>query len=76
MALDFEQQRTLGIMAGTMAQWLRDNPDAADNVDENGFSDADEVGMYALATGFLRMYKECLDAGIITPPQIPPKTIQ
>lgn len=76
MSLNFGQQQTLGIIAGTLAQWLKDNPDAADNVDENGFSDADEVGMYALATGFLRLYKECLEAGIITPPQSPPKQLQ
>ena len=68
MALDLEAQRTLGVMAGTLAQWLRENPDPRDEVNEQGEADADEFGMYALATGFLRLYKECLDAGIIIVP--------
>lgn len=66
MALDYANQVTLGIMAGTLAQWLRDNPESLD-VDEKGLGDADEFGMYAMATGFLRMYRELLEAGIVQP---------
>lgn len=68
MALSFAQQQTLGIMAGTLAQWLRDNPEALEP-DEEGLSDADEFGMFSLATGYLRMYKELLDLGVIKVPQ-------
>ncbi len=57
MALDYEHQVSLGLMAGTLAQWLRDNPEATD-VDEAGLGDADEFGMHVMATGFLRMYYE------------------
>jgi hypothetical protein len=61
MALDYQTQVSLGLMAGTLAQWLRDNPEARD-LDEKGLGDADEFGMYALSTGFLRMYHELLQA--------------
>ena len=67
MALDFEQQQTLGLMAGTLAQWLRDNPEALEP-DEDDLGDADEFGMFAMATGFLRMYKELLELKVIIPP--------
>lgn len=66
MSLDYQQQVTLGLMAGTLAQWLRDNPEALD-VDEKGLGDADEFGMFAMATGFLRMYKELIEAGVVQP---------
>lgn len=67
MALDFEQQQTLGLMAGTLAQWLRDNPEALEP-DEDGLGNADEFGMFAMATGFLRMYRELLESGAIKVP--------
>ena len=67
MALDFEQQQTLGLMAGTLAQWLRDNPDALEP-DDNDLGDADEFGRFAMATGFLRMYRELLELGVIKVP--------
>jgi hypothetical protein len=70
MALDFEQQRTLGLMAGTLAQWIRDNPDALEP-DEDGLSNADEYGMFSLAMGFLRMYRELLELGVIKVPTQP-----
>jgi len=60
MTIKYEHQVSLGIMAGTLATWVRDNPQAQD-VDNKGVGDADEFGMYALATGFLRMYYELLD---------------
>lgn len=66
MALDYGQQVTLGLMAGTLAQWLRDNPDALEP-DEQGLGDANEFGMYAMATGFLRMYRELLELGVVKP---------
>lgn len=66
--LDTEQQKTLAIMAGTLAQWLRDNTDeAVEQTNEEGEADADAFGMRAMAIGYLRLYKECIDAGIITP---------
>jgi len=60
MALDYETQQTLGVMAGTLAQWLKDNKGALEERDENGCADADDFGMYSLATGFLRMYHELI----------------
>ncbi len=57
MALDYEHQVSLGLMAGTLSQWLQDNHEALD-VDESGLGDADEFGMHIMATGFLRMYYE------------------
>lgn len=64
--LDYQHQVTLGLMAGTLAQWLRDNPEALD-VDEKGLGDADEFGMFAMATGFLRMYRELIELGVVQP---------
>jgi len=66
MAIEFKDQQILGVMAGTLAQYTRDNPQP--QPDENNVGDADEFGMYAMATGFLRLYYECIKAGIITPP--------
>jgi hypothetical protein len=42
-------------MAGTLAQWLKDHPDALEDEE-----DAESLGMYTIATGFLRMYHELL----------------
>ena len=53
--IDYQAQRTLGIMAGTLAQWLKDHSDALEDEE-----DADSLGMYTIATGFLRMYHELL----------------
>ena len=74
MALDYENNVSLGIMAGTLAQWLKDNPEAND-IDDNGFGDADEFGMRAMATGFLRMYYELMQLGeIVRLDQLKPDT--
>lgn len=70
MSIDYECQQTLGIMAGTLAQWLRDNRDTALDTDDMGLGDADAFGMYTMATGFLRMYKELIDLGVIKPPTV------
>lgn len=67
MSLDFESQRTLGVMAGTLAQYIRDNPEQP-TPDEDGVADADEFGMYAMATGFLRLYYELVKLGAIQLP--------
>ena len=64
MSLDYQTQVTLGILAGTAAQWLRDNPEARDLTNE-GLGDADEFGMYTLFTGILRMYHELLHVGSV-----------
>ena len=64
MSLDYKQQVTLGLMAGTMAQFLQANPQEP-GLDEHGLADADEWGMHALATGFLRMYHELLKHGLV-----------
>ena len=66
MALDYATQVSLGIMAGTLEQWRRDNPDALEP-DEQGLGNADSFGMYAMATGFLRMYFELMQAGVVQP---------
>jgi hypothetical protein len=74
--LDPEQQATLRLMAGTLAQWLRDNREKYDEVDDEGKADANEYGMYQLATGFLRLYYECVEAGIIDPRSPNQPTVQ
>lgn len=76
MALDAEQCKTLAVVAATHAQWLRDNPDALGPVNDDGERDADSFGMYTLATSFLRLYYECIQAGIITLPGQPDKADQ
>lgn len=65
--LTAEQQATLRIMAGTLAQWLKDNRHKYDEVDKDGLANADEYGMYQISTGFMRLYFECVQAGIIDP---------
>lgn len=70
MALDIDQQRTIGITAGTLAHWLKDNRERVEEMIEKGVVDPDEYGMYTMATGFIRLYKECIDHGIITPPTV------
>ena len=67
MAIDYQAQVTLGLMAGTLAEWLRDNGPHYDELNEQGEGDADEFGMYAMATGYLRMYKELIDLGEVSP---------
>lgn len=76
MALDYETQQTLGVMAGTLATWVRANRNARDERNEQGEADADAFGMYSLATAFLRMYHELLLTKSITPPTVanPTKT--
>ena len=74
MALDAAAQATLGIMAGTLAHWMRDNQDRMEKpaIEGEGTIDAEELGMYAMATGFLRMYYELYRLGEIQDPQAPP----
>jgi len=66
MSLDYATQVSLGLMAGTLEQWRRDNPDALEP-DEQGMGNADSFGMYAMATGFLRMYFELIQSGAVKP---------
>ena len=77
MALDLEHQRALGIQAGTLAQWLKDNRQRVLEEEERGVCSPDDWGMYTMATGFLRLYKEAIDHGIIQLPTAPePLTVQ
>ena len=64
MSLDYAQQVTLGIAAGTAAQWLRDNPECHD-LNDKGEGDADEFGMYTFCTTILCMYHELLLVGSV-----------
>lgn len=70
MALDLEHMRALGIQAGTLAQWLKDNRERVLLEEEKGICSPDDWGMYTMATGFLRLYKEAVDHGIIRLPTV------
>jgi hypothetical protein len=63
MAINYRDQVTLGIVAGTLAAWLQDNGPHYDEVNDKGEADADEFGMFTMATCYLRMYKELIDIG-------------
>lgn len=60
MALDNRNKETLRVLAATHAAWLRDNRDVGDTDDD------DRYPMYIMATGFMRLYYEAIEAGIIT----------
>ena len=66
MALDYANQVSMGLVAKTHAQWLRDHPDW-EEVDENGEADAELYGMAVMANAFLRAYYELIAAGICEP---------
>jgi len=77
MALDLEHQRLLGIQAGTLSMWMKANRERVELEEANGICSPDDWGMYQMATGFLRLYKECIDHGIIVVPTVDaPSTTQ
>lgn len=76
MALDQENMKTLAIIAGTLAMWLKDNPDSkVEELTEDGLADADNMGMKTLATSWLRMYYELVRLGEIKLIDVPPTTV-
>ena len=60
---DTEAHATLAVTAGTLALWLRDNPNALKL--DNNKGDADEYGMHVIATSWLRLYYEHVKSGAI-----------
>lgn len=76
MALDNETHKTLATIAGTLAMWLKDNPDhKVEELTEDGLADADNLGMRALATSWLRMYYELVRLGEIKLLDVPSTTV-
>jgi hypothetical protein len=74
--LDEQSHKTLAIIAGTLAMWLKENPDSkVEELTEDGLADADNLGMRTLATSWLRMYYELVRLGEVKLLDVPSTTV-
>lgn len=67
MSIDTEAMDTIHKVASVANAWLLDNSNTALDVDEQGFGDADEYGMYTLSSSVVALWRIVTSSVVVQP---------